>query len=288
MVVALALGAGLGFGLLNVAVRWGIAKNGVPAVAALIATSVAAFVSAVGAAPTLLTHPGSLSQLWIYIVVGALAPGISQILLTYAVENAGSSRAAVVMGSAPLVSVAIAVVLFHERFSLLVAVGTLLIVSAVVVLTGADRRAAGYRRMGIVGAFAAALTFAVRDNIIRWGAHGTPPRPLVAATVMLASGAICISVFAFARQGRTVVRDIRTSFRLFIPAGLALAVGYDALLLALDRGRVSIVSPVSATGVLWSFFCAAIVFRRTERVGPRTAVAALLVVGGGALIGTVR
>jgi drug/metabolite transporter (DMT)-like permease len=288
VVLALALSAGLGFGLLNVAVRWGIGKNGAPGVAALIATSVAACVSAVGAAPTLLTHPGSLSKLWIYIVVGALAPGLSQILLTYAVDNAGSSRAAVVMGSAPLVSVAIAVAFFHERFSVLVAAGTLLIVSAVVVLTGADRRVAGYRRLGLVAAFAAALTFAVRDNIIRWGAHGTPPPPLVAATVMLGSGAICIGAFVFARQGSTAVRHIQRSFRLFVPAGLALAVGYDALLLALDRGRVSIVSPVSATGVLWSVAGAAIVFRRTEHVGPRTAVAALLVVGGGALIGTVR
>lgn len=71
----------------------------------------------------------------------------------------------------------------------------------------------------------------------------------------------------------------------FAPAGLALALGYDALLAAFDRGRVSVVSPLNATGSLWAVLLSALVVGRSEAIGRRTVLAALLVVVGGALIG---
>ena len=108
MVLALALCAGAGFGLLNVAVRWGVARGGSPGVGALVATVVAATVSTLVASPTLLAHRIDSSNVWLYLAVGVLAPGISQVLLTHAVTNAGSSRAAIVMGSSPLASVGLA------------------------------------------------------------------------------------------------------------------------------------------------------------------------------------
>ncbi len=67
----------------------------------------------------------------------------------------------------------------------------------------------------------------------------------------------------------------------FAPAGIALALGYDALLTALAHVRVSVVSPLNATGSLWAVLLAAIVFGHNELIGPRTVLAALLVVAGG-------
>ncbi len=74
----------------------------------------------------------------------------------------------------------------------------------------------------------------------------------------------------------------------FAPAGIALALGYDALLTALAHVRVSVVSPLNATGSLWAVLLAAIVFGHNELIGPRTVLAALLVVAGGALISGFR
>ena len=47
-------------------------------------------------------------QVWPYLLAGLLAPGASQILYVIAVRDAGSSRTALVVGTAPLVSVTIA------------------------------------------------------------------------------------------------------------------------------------------------------------------------------------
>jgi len=70
----------------------------------------------------------------------------------------------------------------------------------------------------------------------------------------------------------------------FAPAGLLLALGYDALLAAFDRGRVSIVAPLNATGSLWTILLAALLIGRREMIGRRAIAAGLLIVAGGALI----
>ena len=72
--------------------------------------------------------------------------------------------------------------------------------------------------------------------------------------------------------------------RAFAPAGLILALAYGALLEALDRGRVTIVAPLTATGSLWAVLFAAFLVGRDEMIGRRTIVASSFVVAGGVLI----
>jgi uncharacterized membrane protein len=64
-----------------------------------------------------------------------------------------------------------------------------------------------------------------------------------------------------------------------------LAVGYGFLLTAFAHGRVSVVSPLNATGALWAVALAALTFRRTEQIGRSTLAAAILIVFGGVTIG---
>jgi drug/metabolite transporter (DMT)-like permease len=72
--------------------------------------------------------------------------------------------------------------------------------------------------------------------------------------------------------------------RAFAPAGLVLALAYGALLEAFDRGRVTVVAPLTATGSLWAVLLAALVIGRREMIGRRTIASGFLVVAGGALI----
>jgi uncharacterized membrane protein len=57
---------------------------------------------------------------------------------------------------------------------------------------------------------------------------------------------------------------------------------------ALDRGRVTVVAPIVGTGVLWTVVFAAIFLGRSELVGRRLVVVALLVVAGSTLVGATR
>ena len=114
------------------------------------------------------------------------------------------------------------------------------------------------------------------------------PPPLIAAPTTLLAGAALILVYvAFARRDR-LRTDLLPAVHAFAPAGLALALGYETLLAAFDRGAVSVVSPLSATGSLWAVLLAALLIGRIEGVSRRAVLAALLIVGGGALIGALH
>jgi len=286
--VLLAALAGAGFGALAVAVRWGLRTGADPEIGALVAGVVAFAVSASVAAPSVANDGVDAGELWPFFLAGLIAPGASQIFLTLAVRHAGPSRAAIFMGTGPLMSVLIALTLLGEPFRPLLLVGTLLVVLGGVALAGERIRPEQFRALGAALALLCAVLFAIRDNVVRWAARSDHPPPLVAATTSLLAAAALILVYVLLRRrDRLRMFSSRAAFG-FVPAGLALALGYDALLAAFDRGRVSVVAPLNATGVLWAVVLSAIVIGRSELIGRRTVVAGLLIVCGGGLIGALR
>jgi drug/metabolite transporter (DMT)-like permease len=181
-----------------------------------------------------------------------IAPGASQIVLTTAVGHAGPSRAAIYMASAPLISVLIAIMLLGEPFRPLLLVGTILIVLGAAALARERTRPAGFRVRGIALALVCAVLFATRDNVLRWAERDAHPSPLVvAATSLLAAAALAL-VYLGAVHRKAPYETLPSAVPAFAPAGLALATGYDTLLAAFNHGRVSLVSPLNATGSLWA------------------------------------
>ncbi len=277
--------AGASFGALAVAVRWGLRGGADAEVAALVATTLGVAMSAVVAAPSLAGEGVDRAELWPFFAAGLIAPGASQILLTLSVRHAGPTRAAMLMGTAPLMSIMIALTVLDESFRLLLVLGTVLIVFGGLVLARERTHPAHFRVRGLMLALICAALFAARDNILRWGASNEHPPPLVAATASLLGAALFTLVYlVVARRDRLRAQLLR-SLPAFAPAGVALAAGYGALLAALDNGPVSVVSPLNATGSLWAVLLAALVIGRSEQIGRRTVLAATLIFAGGVLIG---
>ena len=92
--VLLACAAGVLYGGVAVALRLGLARNGDAYVGAL-ASIVVAFAVCFVAAAVAADLPGDLGDVWPYLLGGALAPGISQLLFVLAVREIGSSRTGV-------------------------------------------------------------------------------------------------------------------------------------------------------------------------------------------------
>jgi drug/metabolite transporter (DMT)-like permease len=278
--------SGVFFGVLAVAVRRAFSSSNEPEIGAVVASSIGFGVTAlIALASWPGVHPG---QLWPFALTGLLVPGASQLLFVRAVRDAGPSRAAVLIGTAPLISVLIALTLLGEPFRVALVVGALLIVAGGVVLTGERIRPHDFKARGATLALACAGLFALRDNLVRWVSRDQHPPPLLAAATSLLAAAAFLAVYL------VVVRrvDLRERFRAttgpFVPAGFALAGGYICLLEAFSRGRVSIVAPLNATQSLWAVLLAAVVIGRSEAIGPRLVTASLLILAGGALISVVR
>jgi drug/metabolite transporter (DMT)-like permease len=279
--VVLALASACLFGAMTVALRFALRRAPDAEVGALLTIVPAIAVTL----PFVAAQSIDLAGVWPFVLAGLLGPGLSQLLFTFAVRDAGPSRTSVAVGTAPLFSVAIALLFLDEPLQAGLVLGALLIVVGGVLLVGERGRPAHVRTVGLLFALGATLVFAVRDNLVRWLSLDTDVSPGLAAAATLGAGAACVAAYVL------VTRRGRVSFRqqpAFVPAALCFGLSYVCLFEAYYRGPVTVVSPLVATESLWGVGLSALLLRRHELVGPRLAAGAVLVVAGGVLIGAFR
>lgn len=270
------------FGAMTVFVRIAL-RTGTAPEAGTLFTIVPAF--ALTATAAALQGEWDLAGAWPFLLAGLLAPGISQILFTFAVRDAGASRASVTVGTAPLFAVAIALVFLDEPLVAGLALGAALIVTGGILLASDRARPEHFRRIGLVYALVATLAFAIRDSLIRWlGTEAADVEPGIAAFATMLTGTLAAVAFVLWRRPPVTRRGLVA----FVPAGLCYGLSYVLLFEAFYRGRVSVVSPIVATESLWGVLLSWLVLRRTENVDARLVAGATLVVAGGVLIGAFR
>jgi drug/metabolite transporter (DMT)-like permease len=228
-------------------------------------------------------------ELAVFALAGLLAPGVSQIFFVLAVRDAGASRTAVVVGSAPLFGATLAILLLDEPLEWELALGAVLIVAAGLLLVGEGARPATFRLAGVGFALAATIMFSTRDIVVRWYSEEASLGSVEAAFAALAAGALVMLAWAaVVRRGALVAALASPALLRFLPAGVLFGLSYVLLFEAYYRGKVTVVSPLVATESLWGVLLAALLLRRSELVGARLLLGAALVVAGGALIGAHR
>ena len=288
--VLLALASAVLFGGMTVALRFALSRHPEADVGAVVTASVAFAV--VAAAAVVEPEPGEPAQpkeLAVFALAGLLAPGLSQILFLLAVREAGAARASVVVGTAPLFGGGLAVVFLDEPLEWPLAVGAVLVVVAGTLLAGESGRPAHFRLFGMGLALVTTLLFSIRDVVVRWYSEEATLGSVEAAAAALAAGVLVTLGFsALARRGGLLRALSRPGLLSFVPAGALFGLSYVLLFDAYYRGKVTVVSPLVATESLWTVLLAAVLLRRSELVGARLLVGALLVVSGGVLIGANR
>jgi drug/metabolite transporter (DMT)-like permease len=271
-------------GALNITMRRALARVGqVDAGSAVIATVAFVLVAMASVASGSDFDP---SELWPFFLLGAFVPGLSQLLVVRAVQAAGASRAGILFGMAPLFSAFIAVVAFGEPLRWPLAVGTLLVVLGGVSLAWESERPGYYRVYGAVLAVTVAVGFGLRDNVARSVSENVAADALAQATAIMLGASIVL--LANLLRDRAVVFRVRAAFLPFAISGVVTALAQATLFEALDRGRVTVVAPLVGTGVLWTVLFAAMFLGRSELVGRRLVLVALLVVAGSTLVGATR
>jgi drug/metabolite transporter (DMT)-like permease len=263
---------------MTVALRLALLRNPDARIGAAV-TAIVAFAVALAVTP-LSSGDSEPRDLAIFAAAGLLAPGISQLLFTLAVRDAGAARASVLVGAAPLVTVALGLGLLEEPFKVALVAGAALIVAGGIALAWERVRPETFRTIGMAWAVGCTLLFATRDTFVRWFSGETPIASTDGAAATLLGGAAVLTLAALRRPWRRVVP--------FVPVGICFGLSYVLLFEAYYRGRVSVVSPLVATESLWGVGLSALLIGRSELVGRRLLVGALLIVGGGALIGATR
>ena len=283
--VVLALCSAVAFGSLAVTLNFALRRCGDAELGAF-ATVLAALIPVGIVAVARLDWSWSV---WPYLLAGMLAPGASQVLYVLAVRDAGSSRTALVVGAAPLVSVTIALVFFDEPLNAALLTGAILIVLGGIALARERVRPESFKAIGLVFAFGSAAFFATRDNVVRHLDTREHVSPELAAAATIVAGGVLIAGYLMVRRGWAgPVRGLGQAFPAFAPSGAVWGLSYVFLFEALTRGRVSVVSPLVAVESLVGVVLAALVLGRSELVGRDLWIGAALIVTGGALIGAFR
>jgi drug/metabolite transporter (DMT)-like permease len=282
--VLLAVCSAVLFGGMSVALGFAIRHNPDAEMGALVTGLVGL---AVCAAIALATNDWG-GAVWPFLLAGLLAPGVSQILFVRAVQEAGPSRASVVVGVAPLVAVTIALLALSEPLAAPLMLGAALIVAGGVALAGERDRPQAFRPVGLLLAFGCTLFFATRDNVVRWLAEDTTVEPQVAASATILSGSALMALYLVVVRRRRFAGALRAAFRPYAAGGLLWGLSYAALFEAFYRSRVTVVSPLVATEALFGVLLAALLVGRSELIGRHVVLGAALIVAGGALIGAFR
>ncbi|MDF2751319.1 MAG: EamA-like transporter family, partial [Gaiellaceae bacterium] len=136
--VVLALASAALFGAMTVALRFALRRAPDAEVGALLTIVPAIAVTL----PFVAAQTRDLGGAWPFVLAGLLGPGLSQLLFTFAVRDAGPSRTSVAVGTAPLFSVAIALLFLDEPLQAGLVLGALLIVVGGVLLVGERGRPA--------------------------------------------------------------------------------------------------------------------------------------------------
>jgi drug/metabolite transporter (DMT)-like permease len=281
--IALALASAVLFGAMSVALRFALREGGAAEVGALLTMLPALAILLVFAAAHGLHD---VAAAWPFALAGLVAPGGSQILFTLAVRDAGPSRTSVLVGTAPLFSVAIALTALDEPLVPALIVGAVLIVAGGTLLVGERVRPESFRLMGYAFGLAATVLFATRDNLFRWLAVDTDVPASLAGVATLGSGTLLVGAYVAVRAPSNTL--LLAGLRRFALAGVFFGLSYAALFEAYYRGRVTVVSPLVATESLFGVLFSALVIRRAELIGKGLLAGALLIVAGGALIGAFR
>jgi S-adenosylmethionine uptake transporter len=288
LAILFAVLAGIGFGFLAVTVRAGLVRGGdaeVGAIVILPAAFLVALVAAAIAGDLGDVHPGAL---WSFFLVGLLVPGASQILFIQSIRLAGPSRAAILIGVAPLVSAVLAIAFLGEPAQIGLALGTVLIVAGGAFLAFERKRPESFRALGAAAALLCALLFGVRDNLVRKASSSYHPPPLLATAATLLGACVFLLVYLLVARRRQLRERFRSSVVPFLAAGLTLGFAYALLVEGFSHGRVTVVAPLNATQSIWGVLFAAVLVGRSELIGRRTVLAGVLIVAGSALISATR
>ncbi len=224
-------------------------------------------------------HAVPLAGILLFTLVGIFQLGVR--LLAYTgVEKIGASRSSALQSVSPLVSAAIAVMILGEPTTLLIILGTFLVVAGIVLISWKpDRQLIGFRRWHLLLPIGAAFLTGINHPIRRY-VLTMANEPLFFSALMgtVSLGGVLI-YFAVSPRSQRLVWN-RQAIGPFLATGVCETTSILLIITAISMGRVVIVAPIAASYPVWSLILSAIFLRDVESVNWKVIAGILSVVAG--------
>ncbi|MPZ75071.1 MAG: EamA family transporter [Deltaproteobacteria bacterium] len=228
-------------------------------------------------------HAVPLAGILLFSLVGIFQLGVR--LLAYTgVEKIGASRSSALQSISPLVSATIAIIVLGEEPSLLIVLGTILVVAGIVLVSWRpEQQLAGFRRWHLLLPLGAAFLTGMNHPIRRY-VLVLANEPLFFSALMgtVSLAGFMIYLVVSPRSQRLVWH--RQAFWPFIGTGLFETLSILFIITAISMGRVVVVAPIAASYPVWSLIEARIFLRHMEPIHWKIVVGIFSVVGGNVAI----
>ena len=224
-------------------------------------------------------HTVPLVGILLFTLVGIFQLGVR--LLAYTgVEKIGASRSAALQSVSPLVSAAIAIAILGEATTLLILLGTCLVVFGIVLISWRpERQLSGFRRWHLLLPIGAAFLTGVNHPIRRY-VLTMADEPLFFSALMGTVSLVGFLIyFAASRRSQRLVWN-RSAIGPFLATGLCETTSILLIITAISMGRVVIVAPIAASYPVWSLILSALFLRDVESVNWKVIAGVLSVVAG--------
>jgi len=224
-------------------------------------------------------HTVPLIGILLFTVVGIFQLGVR--LLAYTgVEKIGASRSSALQSVSPLISAAIAVAILGEPTTLLIVLGTCLVVAGIVLISWKpERQLANFRRWHLLLPIGAAFLTGINHPIRRY-VLTMADEPLFFSALMGSVSLVGFLIyFAASRRSQRLVWN-RKAIGPFLATGVCETMSILMIITAISMGRVVIVAPIAASYPVWSLIESAIFLRDVEPINGKIIMGIVSVVAG--------
>lgn len=224
-------------------------------------------------------HAVPLAGVLLFSLVGLFQLGVR--LLAYTgVEKIGASRSAALQSVSPLFSAAIAITILGEPTTLLIILGTILVVIGIALISWKpERQVVGFRTWHLLLPIGAAFLTGINHPIRRY-VLTMANEPLFFSALM---GAVSLGGFlvylVVSPQSQRLVWN-RQAIGPFLGTGMCETTSILLIITAISMGRVVIVAPIAASYPVWSLILSAAVLRDVESINWKVIAGILSVVAG--------
>ncbi|MFQ5902095.1 MAG: EamA family transporter [Candidatus Binatia bacterium] len=221
----------------------------------------------------------SLIPVLLFVVAGMMQLGVR--LLAYTgVHKIGASRSSALQSISPLISAAIAISILHEKASVEVLLGTLLVVIGIILLSWRPKEQIPTFRWWHLLLPLAAASLTGMNHPIRRYALTLANEPLFFAALMGSVSLICFLGYLPLSPATDRLVWNRKAVWPFIVTGLSETSAILSIITALRMGSVVVVAPIAATYPMWALLGTVIFLRDVEQVNALTTIGSISVVAG--------
>jgi len=207
-------------------------------------------------------------------LIGTIGGRLTRFL---AIEKVGATVSAAVGSLTPLIASLLAILLLGERVTLPILAGTVVIVTGTAVLSTSGRRL-GFRPWQIVLPLTSATCFGIVAIIRKTGLDDMGPT--LGTAINLTTALIAFSALMLASGHRGIHACRGRELAHFVCAGLTENAGVFLTVVALTFGAVSVVTPLTATALIFVLLLSPFLLKGVEVLSARVAIGTALIVLG--------